>query len=628
MSFFAELKRRNVFKVAVAYAVVAWLLIQVTAIVLPTFDTPRWVLQAVTFIIILGFPLAVFLAWAFELTPEGIKPTKEVDTSQSITHHTGQKLNYIIITLLLLAVVFLVIDNYVLTGDRNERAGVNKEQTLAAVVKAPGTTPVTEQSIAVLPFVNMSSDPEQEYFSDGISEEILNSLARIPNLQVRGRTSSFYFKGRKEDLRTISKMLKVENIIEGSVRKSGNQVRITVQLINARTDTHLWSKTYDRELKDIFAIQEDIAQSVADALSITLGVGELGSMQGMTRNMAAYEDYLTGRSLSRYSDRESYLRAIEHLGRAVSLDPDFGLAWGQLAYVYYYAAVLVLSDRADEYLEKSEQAAARAITLAPEAVSSLNAVASLQAFRHEWAAAEQTFKKALALAPTDYWLNYNYATFLTNVGHPQESIEYLQRANRTEPLAVDPVQATVYVYDILGDFDKALQEYKQAKQRKVGNLSLADSNLFVIAMGRHDRALMKTSLDKVIELDKTFLPPDNQSLNPTMRDLLDSPEQARETLHRFVKDPNYNNQFIRNVVIAVWASYFGDYELALNMQYQDGKPSVALTSSLWRQIHKGMRRLPGFKDLVRKLGLVDYWRMTGKWGEFCRPVGNDNFECS
>jgi adenylate cyclase len=586
-SFWGELRRRSVFKVGVAYAIVAWLIAQVVAVVQNPLHLPDWFGTAIIVLLIVGFPLAVILAWAFELTPEGVKRVGAA-----------------------------------------EKQVVNGGAVSIGVTEA--ATPAigaSKQSIAVLPFVNMSEDPANEYFSDGISEELLNSLARIPDLQVRGRTSSFYFKGRNEDLRTISEMLKVEHLVEGSVRKSGEQVRITVQLIIARTDTHLWSKTYDRSLEDIFAVQEDIAHSVADALEVTLGVGALGKIKGMTRNVAAYEDYLTGRSQSRYLERDYYLRAIEHLERAVSLDPDFGLAWGELASIYYYAASLVLSDRADEYLEKSEQAAERAITLAPEAVSSLAATANLQMQRREWAAAEQTLQKAHTLATADYTINLSYGLFLLSVGRPREAIEFFQRACRAEPLAVNPAQNAALCHEMLGDVDKALQGYEQAKQLKVGNLALSDVFILVLALAMDDRALIEASLDKVTNADNVLLPPASRALNPTMRSLLDKPETAREALHRFAEDPAYNSQFIRSVVMAIWASYFGADELALKLQYQGDEPSVGVVYALWRPIHKNMRRMPGFKDLVRDLGLVDYWRTTGKWGEFCRPVGKDDFEC-
>jgi hypothetical protein len=183
-------------------------------------------------------------------------------------------------------------------------------------------------------------------------------------------------------------------------------------------------------------------------------------------------------------------------------------------------------------------------------------------------------------------------------------------------------------HEQLGDFDKALQGYEQSKQLKVGNLTMADPFILVLAMTRGDRALIEASLDKVTTADNDLLPPSSRALNPTMRSLLDEPEQAREALHRFAADPAYNSQFIRTVVMTVWASYFGDAELALKLQYQGDEPNVGVLYTLWRPIHKDMRRLPGFKDLVQKLGLVDYWRETGKWGDFCRPVGNDDFECS
>jgi TolB-like protein/Tfp pilus assembly protein PilF len=493
---------------------------------------------------------------------------------------------------------------------------------------APQRNPThSKLSIAVLPFVNMSEDPTNEYFSDGIAEELLNHLAKLPDLHVAGRMSSFYFKRKNEDYRRVGEKLNVAHVLEGGVRKAGNRVRITAQLVKVSDGYHLWSESYDRELDDIFAIQEDIAHSVADALEITLGVGELGRKAGMTRNVAAYEDYLTGRSQSKYIERDYYLRAIEHLERAVSLDPDFGLAWGELATVYYVAATLVLSDRAEEYLEQAEQAAARALALAPEAVSSLIAVAQLHIQRREWATAEQTLQKAHTLATADYTINLIYGAFLQSVGRPREAIEYFHQAGRAEPLAVIPAQDAALCHEMLGDVDKALQGFEQAKQLKVGNLAIPDVFILVLALAMDDRALIEASLDKTTKTDNVFLPPGSRALNPTMRSLLDKPETAREALHRFAEDPAYNSQFIRSVVMAIWASYFGADELALKLQYQGDEPSVGLVYALWRPIFKSMRRLPGFKDLVRNLGLVDYWRTTGNWGQFCRPLSDDDFEC-
>jgi TolB-like protein len=256
-SVWAELKRRNVVKVAVAYAIVGWLLVEVASTVLPTFEAPQWLLQAFTLFIVLGFPLALIFAWAFELTPEGIKREKDVDRSASITHKTGRKLDFLIIAVLGMAVAYFVVDKFF---------WVEKESTI--------TPAVTEQSVAVLPFVDMSPNKDQEYFSDGIAEELLNQLSKIRGLQVPGRTSTFAFKGQNEDFRVIGEQLHVAHVLEGSIRKAGERVRITVQLVKAADGFHLWSETYDRDLIDIFAIQEEIAKAVAKALSITLGVGE------------------------------------------------------------------------------------------------------------------------------------------------------------------------------------------------------------------------------------------------------------------------------------------------------------------------------------------------------------------
>ena len=337
MSLFIELKRRNVFKVGVAYAIVAWLLVQITSIVAPALHLPAWTLTLIILLVLLGFPVALFLAWAYELTPEGIKPTPSIAPAENITRESGKKLNYTIIGLMALVIVFLVVDNYVLTGKGSEERGVKSEAQSAQVQSGLVTTPtiVAEQnpaapqnSIAVLPFQDFSPKHDQEYFADGVTEEILNSLARVNGLEVTARTSSFYFKGRNEDLRTIGETLGVANILEGSVRKEGDNVRITAQLNNARTGYHLWSKTYDRKLDDIFNVQEDIAEKVAQALEITLGVGELSRYPGMTRNVDAYDVYLQANAaIGNQRTAQGIPRAIELYQRAVALDTSFAQAW-------------------------------------------------------------------------------------------------------------------------------------------------------------------------------------------------------------------------------------------------------------------------------------------------------------
>jgi TolB-like protein len=569
MSFFAELKRRNVFKVGIAYAIIAWLLIQVAAIVLPTFDAPRWVLQTITFIIILGFPLAVFLAWAFELTPEGVKRTGPAKG----------------------------------TAD-------------------PVTTPTDAQSIAVLPFVNMSSDPEQEYFSDGISEELLNQLSKIKDLHVAGRTSSFYFKGRNENLREISEKLAVAHILEGSVRKSGNRVRVTAQLIKAADGYHLWSDSYDRELDDIFTIQDEIAHAVTDALRITLGVGNLGVS---TRNIEAYDAYLTGLCLFNQLGRENATRAIENMERAVALDPTFIEALSTLAHYYYYAGGTYLSENAGELLQKLESTVKRATSISPDSLGTLRAQAALELSRYNWLAAERYFKKVLSLAPDDMWANRNYASCLEFLGRPGESIELMRKVTRIEPLSPAAAQFLAVEYEVAGDLEASLHEIERG-QGLHGDPDAFNGPLLVIALTKGDRAMIEAAFAKNIKAGDV-VPDRNQGLTETMYSLLDKPDAAIAELHRFYNDPAYHSHFI-HMVIAFYASYFGDHALALDIFRKLLKSRSGQTFMIWRPIHKPMRQLPDFKDLVRDMGLVDYWRATGNWGDFCRPVGDDDFECT
>jgi adenylate cyclase len=446
-SLFVELKRRNVFKVGVTYAIVAWLIAQIIAVVQNPLHLPDWFGTAIIVLLLVGFPLAVMLAWAFELTPEGVKRA----------------------------------------GSANRQA-IEADAASAGVLElATPAIDTSKQSIAVLPFVDMSPDKDQEYFADGISEELLNQLTKIRDLHVAGRTSSFHFKDKNENFRIIGEQLNVTNILEGSVRKAGNRVRITAQLIKAADGYHLWSESYDRELDDIFAIQDDIAHAVTDALSITLGVGNLGVS---TRNVGAYDAYLAGRSLYNQGGRENYSRAIEQLEQAVALDPAFADAWELLATTYYNAAVVFISERAGDLFEKFETAASHAFAIAPEAVASLRAAGQLELRRHNWSATEQLLKKAIALAPSDYLTNQIYALFLKNVGRVREAIAYDQRVVKIEPLVVYPAQVLGMTHELKGDLDAALNEFERG-QGLIGDRAMLNGTTLALAMTMHDRGLME-----------------------------------------------------------------------------------------------------------------------------------------
>ncbi len=326
MSFFAELKRRNVFRVGVAYAVIGWVLAQVAGFAAETFGAPDWVMKMLVVVLLLGLPLALFFAWAFELTPEGIKREKDVDRSASITRGTGRKLDFVIVGVLAIAVGILVVDRFV----HNE--GIDAPVAGTELTQAGGQEVIATDSpsIAVLPFVNMSGD--DDYFADGLSEELLNLLSKVPDLKVAGRTSSFVFKDKTEDLRAIGDALGVNHVLEGSVRRSGDRLRITAQLIKVKDGFHLWSETYDRRMADIFDIQDDVASSITAALKVRL----TNSGERLTDNAEAYALYLQALPyVTANSDPDVLEKVTPMLDAAIRLDPAFARAHELKALIYW-----------------------------------------------------------------------------------------------------------------------------------------------------------------------------------------------------------------------------------------------------------------------------------------------------
>jgi len=419
-NFFAELKRRNVYKVAVAYAVVGWLVIQVSSTVLPTFHAPEWVVQTLVVLVLLGFPIALVLAWAFELTPEGIKRTEDVDHSQPTTHRTGRTLDFLIIAVLL---VIIGVFAY-------QRFGVS--QKISVSVSA-----IPEKSIAVLPFENRSRDPDNAYFADGIQDEILTRLAKIADLKVISRTSTQHYKSAPENLSEIARQLGVAHIVEGSVQKSGDSVRVNVQLIKAANDSHLWADTFDRKLTDIFSVESEVAKAIADQLRAKLtGQEEQVIAAKPTDNPEAYDAYLRGLA---YSLKTSFtpanaLGAQKYLKEAVRLDPKFALAWALLSYtdaVGYRTATL---QPTVALREEARQAAETALTLQPNLGEAVHA----KGYYHysclkDYDAAERYFEQARPLLPNSSRIPESLAYVERRRGQWDKSENYFNEAERLDP---------------------------------------------------------------------------------------------------------------------------------------------------------------------------------------------------
>jgi len=417
MGLVSELRRRNVIRVAIAYAIAAWLLIEVSATTFPMLRLPEWTATFVTVLLLIGFPVALIIAWAFELTPEGLKKESDVDRSESTTHITGRKLDFAIIGVLAIALVFFASTHQ-----------WNSETDSAEII---------DKSIAVLAFADLSPEGNQEYFSDGISEEILNLLAKVPELRVISRSSAFSFKGQNVDVPTMAARLNVAHVLEGSVRKSGDQMRITAQLIEGATDTHLWSETYDRELMDVFAIQDEIAVAVVEALKLTL-LGE--ELKATETNPEVYALYLQGRHLNNQGTVESLGQAETLLKQTLETDPRFAPAWVELGSVYRRQASVLAIRPFDEGNDLARHAIQKALELDPEHGRAYAALAEVEMI-YDWdfTAAFQHMQQALALNPGDAFIVWNAARLNFIVGRLDEAIELYRQS-----VALDPVSSRMH----------------------------------------------------------------------------------------------------------------------------------------------------------------------------------------
>jgi TolB-like protein/Tfp pilus assembly protein PilF len=388
---------------------------------LPALHLPDWTLTFLIIVILAGFPLALIVAWAFELTPEGIKREIDVDRTDPTAQKTSRKLDFAIIGLLVVAVVFMFVDNYVLEPERPE----------ITVERIPATQPITQvKSIAVLPFVNMSADPDNEYFSDGISEELLNVLSRIPDLKVAARTSAFEFKGQNRNVAEIGRLLNVSNVLEGSVRKAGSRVRVTAQLIKVDDGFHLWSDTFDRELTDIFAIQDEIAAAIANAMKTTLklSTGSTDNLTG-TNSIQAYEFYLQGMQNWHLRELSTLRKAEELFLRAIEIDPDFAKAHAGLALTYTVFSMYSGEPMA-VYRPKVNEAAGRALAIDPRNAEALAAMGDMELDPNKGAA---LFEQAISINPSFATAYQWYGDLRGFLGGPEEALRELERAFELDP---------------------------------------------------------------------------------------------------------------------------------------------------------------------------------------------------
>jgi TolB-like protein/Tfp pilus assembly protein PilF len=434
MSLFAELKRRNVFRVGIAYVVLAWIILQVGDTMAPALHLPEWINSALAFFVILGFPLAIFFAWAFEMTPEGLKLEKDVDREVSITPTTGRKLDRTIIVMLVVALGYFIWQS-------------QKTPTEEVTETISG-----QESIAVLPFENMSSDAEQEYFSDGLTEELLNLLAKIPELKVTSRTSAFFYKDKDVRISDIGRELNVDHVLEGSVRKSGKKIRITAQLIQVDTDAHLWSDTWDRDLDDVFVIQDEIAKAVVDELRVRL-LGELPHAQ--TADGEAYSLFLQARHTINQRTYESLLRGEELIDRAIEIDPDYAPAWVLKAFIHSQQGDIG-ARLPKQAFPMARDAVNKALELDPNESAAYALSGDIKiSYERDFAGARTDFEHALELDPFGVDALYQAAVYYVFIGEFEKGLRWSLLAHERDPLHI-PNHATLgYAYNNLGRFGDA-----------------------------------------------------------------------------------------------------------------------------------------------------------------------------
>ena len=604
MSFIEELKRRNVFRVGAAYAVAGWLLMQIVDVFAPALRLPDWFATAVAFLLLLGFPIALFFAWAFEITPDGIKRESEVPHDASATHETAAKLDRVTITLLLLVAGFVVVDRFVLQDDEQATsppavAESAEDAADIAVEQVPAPAEDGKISVAVLPFVNMSDDAQNEYFSDGISEELLNVLVKIDSLRVPSRTSSFTFKGSTETIVDIGKALNVDHVLEGSVRKAGSRIRVTAQLIDVNTDTHLWSDTYTRELDDIFAVQDEISNAIVQALQVTLSGDdqEVLSDHG-TANAEAYNQYLLGRHWWNQRIPGRMAEAIPPLRQAVELDPEFDQAWAALADVY-----LLLPEYAEgsteENIPRALEAAQKALSINPDSARALTTQAYVKAmYQFDWAGSERDFLRAIKVEPEYTTARQWYAEMLAAQRRIDEALEQLEAAVAVDPLApiLPHIQGWVCAWD--DRLDEA-QAYYEAALRLDASFPYAMSNLAITHLRKGNFQLAREYWLKYADVTGF-----GEGVRPFILvvDAAENPELKPAAIEAISQPEIGIDPFNAPTSFAV----LGRYDLALEAMlknFEQGGPYSPHVNRM--KLFDPLREDPRFMNMLREMNLAD-----------------------
>jgi TolB-like protein/Flp pilus assembly protein TadD len=465
--FFHELRRRNVFRMAGLYVVAAWLILQVSGTVLPMLDAPPWIPRTLLFLLALGFVPSLIFSWVFELTPEGLRREADVPAGQSIMSDTGQRMNHMIIAVLVLALAFFGFDKFVLAPKREAALVTSAHEEAAKQATAPAAPAADDKSIAVLPLTNASGNKDEQFFSDGLSENLIIALSQFGGLTVIGRNSSFQFRDSKEDSKTIGERLGVATLLEGSVQHAGDVVRVSAELINAANGHTLWSERYDRPYKDLFALQDEITKQVASALKAKLLTGDSAPAQTdrpSSGNLDAYTAFLQGKFYAARFTEPDDRQAIAQFTAATRLDPSYALAWAELSQTATGMAARFLDgEAAQQSYAQARLAAETALRLAPELAAAHSALGYLRLTADfDWSGAEAELRQAVQLSPNEGAGSSTLGNLLATLGQPEAAIKLTRQAQATDPLnARSHVFLALYL-SAIGQQDEARQAVLKA----------------------------------------------------------------------------------------------------------------------------------------------------------------------
>jgi TolB-like protein/Tfp pilus assembly protein PilF len=601
-NFFAELKRRNVYKVAVAYIVAGWALSQGIAQVFPVFDVPNWAIRLIVLLIIIGLPIALILAWMFELTPQGIKRTEDVDLAAAAQQPKKRTWIFVVIIGALLSIGLFFLGRYSAATQQTKSSGP------------------PAKSIAVLPFADLSPNHDQESFSDGMAEEILNALAHIKDLKVVGRASSFYYKGKNVSLKQIGSELGVANVLEGSVRKQGEQVRITSALSRAADGLQVWSKNYNGALADIFDLQESFARDIAGELNVVLAdPSETRLVEKATNNTQAYALFIEGQTLVNRRVGDNLPRAIALLKEATRLDPNFARAWAKLAVALAVEPQYAAADWQTNWAE-AEPAARRAISLDSKSAEAYAALGYIDFSRRRYREMVEPAQRAIAIDSNDVTANFWLANQLAAMGRIAETETVVDRA-----LAADPANALVIFYKAMARWDRSdkATAVKLAKRTEALGIPLAGLVLGYSAAADGDPDSGAESFSQGFGAFKSGFSKEELAL--IFRGSYGDEAKRKAGLAIIAAHPH--DQFASTLLLLL-----GEPEQSFAFFERNGIGlSDAYYTFLWQPEawSRKARQHPAFQDFAKRIGLVDYWKKN-RWPDTCQPAperGPDAFIC-